>query len=55
MPTAKKPATRPRTRKPAVKKPKAFVKPVEEPAATVGPTGLCLQCKKPADHKHAGV
>ncbi len=23
--------------------------------ATVGPTGLCLQCKKPADHKHTGV
>lgn len=25
------------------------------PAVTVGPTGLCLQCKKPADHKHAGI
>lgn len=22
---------------------------------TVGPTGLCLQCNKPADHKHVGV
>ncbi len=26
---------------------------VTEP--TAGPTGLCLQCNKPADHKHAGV
>ncbi len=48
-PTAKAPA--------AAKKPKARApKPVvEEPAPTVGPTGLCLQCNKPADHKHVGV
>jgi len=24
-------------------------------APTVGPTGLCRQCNKPADHIHAGV
>jgi hypothetical protein len=41
-------------KKPRAKKP-AKVVPVVEPAPTVGPTGLCLQCKKPADHKHAGI
>ncbi len=37
---------------------KKTVKPVavaDKPEPTVGPTGLCRQCNKPADHKHAGV
>ena len=50
--TGKQAATKPKAKAPTKRAPKP-----EGPTATshAGPTGICRQCNKPADHKHIGV